>query len=113
MKALVKKSGRITKGNPHLKTVLVECAWAATHCNKKGEDFLRNKYYSMAARMGAKKALIAIGHKILCAAWHMLKNKQPFTTPDVVALQQKVKTKQLNRYLQKIKQLGYEIAIQP
>jgi transposase len=92
---------------------LVECAWAATHCKQEGQDFLRNKYYSLAARLGAKKALIAIGHKILCAAWHMLKNKEPFIPPDLVALQQKIKTKQLNRYLQKIKQLGYQIAIEP
>jgi transposase len=90
----------------------VECAWAATHCKGEGRDYLRNKYYSLATRIGAKKALIAIGHKILCAAWHMIKNKQPFIQPDPNLLQQKIKTKQLNSYLQKIKQLGYEVNLQ-
>lgn len=92
---------------------MVECAWSATHCKQEGQDYLRNKYYSLAVRIGHKKALIAIGHKILCAIWHMLKNKQPYTAPDVAALQQKIRTKQLSRYLQKIKHLGYEVTLQP
>jgi len=32
----------------------------------------------MIARRGKKKALIAIGHKILCASYHIIKNKEAF-----------------------------------
>lgn len=95
-----------------MKTALVECAWAAVHCKKEGKDYLRSKYYSLVTRVGYKKALIAIGHKILQAAWHMIKNEQPFTPPDPLLLQQRAKAKQLDSYMKKIKQLGYEIILQ-
>jgi len=32
----------------------------------------------MIARRGKKRALIAIGHKILCASYHIIKNKEAF-----------------------------------
>jgi hypothetical protein len=32
----------------------------------------------MVARRGKKRALIAIGHKILCASYHIIKNKEAF-----------------------------------
>jgi hypothetical protein len=32
----------------------------------------------MVARHGKKRALIAIGHKILCASYHIIKNKEVF-----------------------------------
>ena len=36
----------------------------------------------MATRIGRKRALLAIGHKILCAIYYMLKNGQPYQAPD-------------------------------
>jgi transposase len=65
----------------------------------------------MAARIGHKKALLAIGHKILCAIYHMLKNGQPYQAPDTERIQKKLQEKQLGRYLEKIKHLGYEVQL--
>lgn len=75
------------------------------------QAYLRNKFYSMATRMGHKKALLAIGHKILCAIYYMLKNGQPYQQPDIEKLQQKLQEKQLSKYLEKIKHLGYEVQL--
>jgi len=65
-------SGRITKGDQHLKTALVECAWAASHVK---DCYLRKKYESLIGRRGKKRALVAIGHKILVANYFILKDK--------------------------------------
>jgi hypothetical protein len=92
---------------------LVESAWAATHYKQQDKQYLKNKFYSLATRIGHKKALIAIGHKILCAVWYMLKNNQPFTSPDVKILEERIKTRQLKTYMEKIKKLGYQVALQP
>jgi transposase len=60
MKVVVKKSGRITHGNKYLKSVLVQCAWAATRTKN---TYLRAKYDSVIGKKGKKKALIIIGIK--------------------------------------------------
>lgn len=64
-----KKSTRITKGNPRIKSVMVQCAWAATRCKN---FFLRDWFYRLRARRGTKKALIAVAHKLLSIVWHIL-----------------------------------------
>jgi transposase len=50
----------------------VELAWAATRTKK---TYLSNKYKSLVGRRGKKKALIAVGHKILIASYFIIKNK--------------------------------------
>lgn len=66
------KSGRITYGNAFLRTFLVQMAWSATRTKN---TYLSTKYKSLAGRRGKKRAIIAIGHKILIAAYFIMKNK--------------------------------------
>lgn len=49
---------------------MVEIAWAATRT--KG-TFYKARYHKIAARRGKKRALIAVGHSILKAVYHILK----------------------------------------
>ena len=69
------KSGRITYGNKYLRSTLVELGWAASRT--KGTYF-GAKFKSMVGRRGKKKTVIALGHKILIAAYHIIKDKVPF-----------------------------------
>lgn len=62
-------SGRTTKGNRSLTTMLVQCARAAV---KTRGSFLKSRYHRLAARRGHKRAIVAIAHSILIAIWHML-----------------------------------------
>lgn len=71
-----KKSSRVTHGNKFLKTTLIEAAWAASH--SKANPVFAIKHRSIAVRRGTKKANLAIGHKILIAAYHVLRDKTPF-----------------------------------
>jgi hypothetical protein len=60
----------------------------------------------MAARKGRKKALLIIGHKILCAAYHILSNRQPYQAFDVEEFE-KMRHQRRIAYLQKeLKELG-------
>jgi transposase len=67
-----KKPGTTTHGNNYLKTILTEFAWIAS---KMKETYLRAKYQSLVGRRGKKKALVAVGHKILISCYHILKYK--------------------------------------
>ncbi|MDM8161742.1 IS110 family transposase [Labilibaculum sp. K2S] len=69
------KSGRITYGNKYLRSLLVECGWAASRTKN---TYLSAKYKSLAGRRGKKKAIIALGHKILIATYFIIKDKVAF-----------------------------------
>jgi transposase len=69
------KSGRITYGNKYLRSLLVECGWAASRTKK---TYFSAKYKSLVGRRGKKKTIIALGHKILIATYFILKDKVQF-----------------------------------
>jgi transposase len=57
-----RRTGRTTKGDQWLRATLVQVAWAAVHC--RGTSF-GARYSGWVKRMGKKKALVAVAHKIL------------------------------------------------
>jgi transposase len=65
-----RRSGRTTKGSRWLRTMLVQVAWSASHT--KG-TILAEAYRKLARRLGRKKALVALGHKLLRIIYEMLK----------------------------------------
>lgn len=91
-----KKSTKITKGNPHIKSILVQCAWAATRCKK---FFLRDWFYRLRSRRGTKKALIAVARKLLTIIWNMITNQQIYSEERYCIVQQQ----QEERRMQKLK----------
>ncbi len=69
------KSGRITYGNKYLRSTLVELGWAASRTKN---TYFESKFKSMVGRRGKKKTIIALGHKILIATYHIIKDKVEF-----------------------------------
>jgi len=65
------RSGKITPGNRHLKTALVQAAHAASRTR---DNYLAAQFRRLAARRGKKRAAIAVAHSILVIAYHMLRN---------------------------------------
>jgi transposase len=102
------KSSRITPGNQYLKPVLVESAWAASHVK---ECYLRKKYESLIGRRGKKRALIAVGHKILTAAYFILKDQVAYKDLGYNFLDNRRKINQVNSYLEKLKNLGVHVEV--
>ncbi|AVK82077.1 IS110 family transposase [Lysinibacillus sp. B2A1] len=76
-----RKSTRSIKGNPHIKSAMCEAAWAVSRSRNR---WLANKYWSLAARRGKKKALVAISHRMLRIIYSMLLNKEPYKEPQLV-----------------------------
>jgi transposase len=101
-----KKSSRTRQGNKYLKSLLCELAWGATRT--KGTYF-RAKYESMIGRRGKKRALIAIGHKILCAAYHVIKNKQEYKELGYDFLIERKKKNKISFMTQQLKAFGYKV----
>lgn len=70
-----RKSGKTAGGNKHLRATLVQCAHAGARCR---DTYFKAKYGRLAARRGAKRAAVAVGHDILVACYHMLRKKEPY-----------------------------------
>jgi transposase len=70
-----RRSGKTTKGSAWLRSMLVQVAWSASHT--KG-TILAETYRKAAKRLGKKKALVALGHKMLRIIYEMLKGKTDY-----------------------------------
>ncbi len=70
-----RRSGRTTKGSRWLRAVLVQAAWAAVHA--KGTIF-GVLYRRWSKRAGSKKALVAVGHRLLVIAYHLLSERADY-----------------------------------
>lgn len=64
-----RKSGRVRKGNPYVRRLL--CAHAASRTT----SVFKSKYQSLVVRRGYKRAIIAIGHKLLRTIFVMLQRR--------------------------------------
>jgi transposase len=104
-----KKPGSTTHGNKYLKTMLTEFAWVAS---KTKGAYLRSKYHSLVGRRGKKKALVALGHKILIMCYHMLKQKRPYKELGVDYLDRRRKDKIARSYIKRLNHLGYVVTLQ-
>ncbi|MBI2526326.1 MAG: IS110 family transposase [Candidatus Rokubacteria bacterium] len=70
-----RKSGKTRKGDRWLRATLVECARGAVRAKK---SYLAAQYHRLARRRGDKTAIVAVGHSILVAAWHILREGVPY-----------------------------------
>jgi transposase len=66
-----RKSSRLRKGAPWLKTLLVQCGFSAS---RKKDSYYKAQFNRLRGRHGAKKAVCAVAASMLTAIYHMLKN---------------------------------------
>jgi transposase len=103
-----RRSTRLKKGAPWLKTTLMQCAWAATRV--KG-CYLQAQYLRLRSRRGSKKAIGAVAASILTAAYHMLNNGTLYQDLGTEHFQHRDKTKHALRLVNRLKEMGYQVAI--
>lgn len=105
-----KMSSRITRGNKYLKTTLVEAAWSATR--SKINPLLAVKYRALKARRGGKKAAIAIGHKILTAAYYILRDNEQYRphnqSLEIAEKRKQERIKRLEKQLKNLKLTSFK-----
>ena len=99
-----KKSGRTPRGNNWLRRVLTQCAWGT----RKTETHIGRSFRRLERRIGGKRAAIAVGHKILVIAFHLLLNgtvyeeRNAHPNPESEAIFQKL-------LISRLEQAGYKV----
>ena len=66
-------------------------------------------------RKGAKKAIVAISHKLIIAAYQVLTKKEAYKSPllDSKKHEEKRKAKSAQRYLVELSKLGFTVRLTP
>jgi transposase len=70
-----KKRAPAMKGNPHIKTALVEAAWSATRT--KQSEF-QDRYQRLRSQIGHKRAIVASAHSLALRIYEVLQTGLPY-----------------------------------
>ena len=99
-----RKSGRHPVRSHPFKTIMIEVAWAAI---KKKESYYREKYYSLRSRLGPRKAITAIAHRITKAVYHIIKEGERYKDLGQDYLSKKRKQRSLINLMKQAEKMGY------
>ena len=97
------------RGNTHLTTALVQAAVCASRT--KG-TYLKEKYWKLKARRGPMRAALAVAHKILIAAYHMLSTGADHQDLGPTHLDRLSITTTKNALVKRLERLGYQVTLQ-
>jgi transposase len=97
------------KGNPHLTVALVQAAVCAS---KKRGSYLKEKYWRLKAKRGPKRAAVAVGHKILVAAYHILAHGVAYRDLGGDYLDQLDPNTIKRRLVSRLERLGYTVTLE-
>lgn len=86
----------------------MQCALSASRT--KG-TYLRDKYHKLKTRRGAKKAAVAIAHKILVSAYYILKERVPYKDLGENYLNKRNKDKVIRYHRKQLERLGLEVTV--
>jgi transposase len=103
-------SGRTRKGSPWLRKLLVEAAHAAAHTK---HTYLSALYHRLKARLGAKKAMMAVGHAILVMIYHLLDQNVSYQELGGNYFDEHERQAVEKRLVRRLEKLGYEVSLQP
>jgi transposase len=100
-------SGRTGTGNRALRSALVQAAHAAV---KVKECYLAKVYGRLVGRRGKKRAIIAVAHRILHAAYYVLSFREPYQDYHPIEKNRQQKATYLCR---RIERLGFTVTLKP
>ena len=84
---------------------------AAVSAARAKGTYLRDKFHRLRARMGTKRTAVAIAHKILVAAFHMLQRATAFADLGADYLDRVDKHRTAKRLVRRLDALGYDVML--
>src|SRR6266851_1399216 len=103
-------SGRMRKGNVSLRRCLSQAAWAISMMKN---NYLSALYRRIAARRGAKRAVMAVAHALLVIAYHMLKRKEDYRELGADHFD-RIDVNRIRRSLgNRLERLGHKVTLEP
>jgi transposase len=105
-----RRSGKAGKGNKWLRATLNESANAAARTKN---TYLAAQYQRLRGRRGHSKAVTAVGHSILTAAWHMLQTGELFRDLGGDYFIRQNPDRLTKRLVRQLEALGHHVTLTP
>jgi transposase len=105
-----RRSGRTGKGDKWLRATLAECANAAARTK---DSYLAAQYQRLRGRRGHSKAITAVGHSILTAAWHMLQTGELYRDLGGDYFTRQNPDRLTKRLVRQLQALGHHVTLTP
>jgi transposase len=104
------RTGRTRKGNPWLRTALVEAAQAAARVK---HSYLGAQFRRLAARRGVKRALVAVAHSLLGIIYALVTRRSTYTDLGAAYFDQRDRHYTSKRLVARLETLGYRVNLEP
>jgi len=101
-------SGATGPGNRWLRSALVEAAHSAART--KG-TYLAAQYRRLAGRRGANRAAVAVGHTILVALYHMLRDGIGYEDLGATWFDERDRRATVRHAVRRLEALGYRVTL--
>jgi transposase len=105
-----RRSGKTRKGNPHLRTLLVETGQAA---GRTKDTYLAAQYRRLAARRGQRRAAMAVGHTILGIIYHLLNRGTTYQELGGGYFDERDRHAVQRRLVRRLEALGNKVTLEP
>ena len=105
-----RKSSGLRKGAPWLKTILVQCAWAAT---RKKDSYYGAQFKRLRAKRGPKKAICAVAASMLTAIYHMLRDGTHHQDLGADHFDRRSNEVKARHHVAQLARLGFHVELQP
>jgi transposase len=97
-----KKRAPALRGNPWVRSTLVQCAWSASR--KNGSEF-QQQYERLKPRIGHKRAIVAVAHALTIVIFQVLSTNQPYTKPGANPMPQTQAARLIRHHTRRLKTL--------
>jgi transposase len=104
------KSGKTRKGNRWLRGALIQAALAAGTRSKTGA--LAARYRRVMRHRGHQKAVVAVAHAMLVAAYHLLARKTTYHEPGADYYERRHAERVRQRAVQLLERQGYRVILE-
>ncbi|MCE3198836.1 IS110 family transposase [Paenibacillus sonchi] len=103
------KNAKTRKGNSKLRSALIEAARAAARTQ---DTYLSNMYKRLAARRGANRAAVAVAHRILFIAYHLLTKQQDYKELGSNYFEERQREHSIRRSVKRLEALGCKVTLE-
>ncbi len=103
-----RRSTRLRKGAPWLKTTLVQCAWAAVRVK---DSYLRAQFLRLKSRRGPRKAIVAVAASILTAAYFILQRGVAYRDLGFDHFDRRDRASAAAKLVRRLRNLGYQVEL--
>jgi len=105
-----RRTGKTPKANAWLRRALTEAAWSAARTK---DTYAQAQYRRLVPRRGKKRAIVAVGHSLLIAAYHIIKDEVTYKDLGPTHFE-RLDPQRLTRYLVKrLEKLGHKVILDP